>query len=220
MQTLAYHDSAKVDCHLDGVLLTKDLGAGWAVGSGNGGLDTGTVAGDSSYHAHLITDGAVLDVLFSAAAVNPVLPAGWSLTGRVLGAVVTDANGAVRPFDQVEDEFQLRTAVTVCNTAPNGSATLRDLPVPFGTKVKAIVYADFKGLVEGWGQLADPDRSGAIGNTVSFKARRLTGFAMVGGEYAEWTNASAQIHTGDSYSAATLTLILKGWIDPRARHAA
>ena len=47
--------------------ITKRLDAAWAVGSGNGGLDTGSIA-NTTYHLWLImrSDTGVVDVLFSA----------------------------------------------------------------------------------------------------------------------------------------------------------
>lgn len=50
-----------------GSAFTKSIASNWAVGSGNGGLDTGTVGASLFYHTYLIerTDTGVVDVLLS-----------------------------------------------------------------------------------------------------------------------------------------------------------
>ncbi|MBD9456007.1 hypothetical protein IB244_31560, partial [Rhizobium sp. RHZ02] len=55
--------------------LTKRLDAAWAVGTNQGGLDTGSV-GDNTYHVFLIqrSDTGVVDVLFSLSATSPTMP--------------------------------------------------------------------------------------------------------------------------------------------------
>lgn len=58
--------------------LTKRLDAAWAVGSGNGGLDTGSI-GNSDYYIHLIkrTDTGVVDALFSLSPTAPTMPSNY-----------------------------------------------------------------------------------------------------------------------------------------------
>lgn len=58
--------------------LTKRLDASWAVGTGNGGLDTGSIA-DADYFVHLIarSDTGVVDALFSLSLGSPTLPANY-----------------------------------------------------------------------------------------------------------------------------------------------
>ena len=73
-----------------GSVLTKQLGTLWAVGSGSGGLDTGTVS-DSPYHVFVIRrpDTGVVDALFSLSATAPVMPFGASATRRSGGSVLS-----------------------------------------------------------------------------------------------------------------------------------
>jgi hypothetical protein len=76
--------------------LTKRLDAAWAVGTGNGGLDTGAI-GNNDYYIWLIkrSDTGVVDALFSLSASAPTVPADYDykrLIGwfkRVGGTIVT-----------------------------------------------------------------------------------------------------------------------------------
>jgi hypothetical protein len=69
--------------------LTKRLDSGWVVGTGQGGLDTGSVATDATYYAHLIerSDTRVVDVVFSLSDTAPTLPTGYDYS-KLIGKVV------------------------------------------------------------------------------------------------------------------------------------
>jgi hypothetical protein len=64
--------------------LTKRLDASWAVGSGNGGLDTGSV-GNNTYYIWLIkrSDTGVVDALFSTSATAPTMPSNYDLKALI-----------------------------------------------------------------------------------------------------------------------------------------
>lgn len=67
--------------------ITKQLDATWAVGSGAGGLDAGSI-GNSDYYIHLIqrTDTNVVDALFSLSPTAPTLPTNYTLS-RLIGFI-------------------------------------------------------------------------------------------------------------------------------------
>lgn len=77
--------------------MTKRLDAGWSVGTGNGGLDTGSVA-NTTYHIWLINrpDTNVTDVLFSTSATSPTMPANYTKKKRI-GMVVRASATNARP---------------------------------------------------------------------------------------------------------------------------
>src|SRR6185437_4291681 len=66
-------DSTGVDALSLPSVYTKDANLSWAVGSGNGCLDTGNIAASTWYHVHLIkrTDTNVVDVLVSLSPTAP-----------------------------------------------------------------------------------------------------------------------------------------------------
>lgn len=80
--------------------LTKRLDASWAVGSGNGGLDTGAV-GNNVYYVWLIqrSDTGVVDALFSLSSTSPTMPANYDRK-RLIGsfARVAASNCAARYY--------------------------------------------------------------------------------------------------------------------------
>lgn len=65
--------------------ITKQSDVAWAVGTGNGGLDTGAV-GNSDYYIWLICriDTFVVDVLYSLSSTAPTMPANYTLK-RLIG---------------------------------------------------------------------------------------------------------------------------------------
>ena len=81
-----------------GSTFTKSLASTWAVGSGNGGLDAGSLSPNTTYHGFLIrkkSDGS-RDGLWSTSATSPALPTGWTAKKR-LGACMTDGSGHILP---------------------------------------------------------------------------------------------------------------------------
>lgn len=81
-----------------GATFTKSLASTWAVGSGNGGLDAGSLSPNTTYHGFLIrkkSDGS-RDGLWSTSATSPALPTGWTAKKR-LGACITDGSGNILP---------------------------------------------------------------------------------------------------------------------------
>lgn len=84
--------------------LTKRLDAAWAVGTGNGGLDTGAV-GNNTYYGYLIMrpDTGVVDAIFSLSSTAPTLPANYTLFAP-LGqfARINGINSAPRSYSQKE----------------------------------------------------------------------------------------------------------------------
>lgn len=124
-----------------GAILTKALDAAFAVGTGNGGLDTGTKANSTTYHLWLIrrTSDGLIDALFSTSATAPTLPSGW-LAKRYLWPVLTDGSGNIRAFSQLGSEFLYRApAGDVAVNNPGTAAMARTLSVPTGIRVQAIV---------------------------------------------------------------------------------
>lgn len=95
--------------------LTKRIDAAWAVGTGNGGLDTGSVAAESTYYIWLIkrADTNVVDVLFSLSSTAPTMPASYDKK-RQIGMVSYDGSSAIAALHsfvpKTEYLFQKSTA--------------------------------------------------------------------------------------------------------------
>lgn len=77
-----------------GSSITKRLDATWAVGTGNGGLDTGAVA-NGTYYIWAIrrSDTGVVDVLFSLSNTSPTMPTDYDAR-CLIGTIIRDAGAS------------------------------------------------------------------------------------------------------------------------------
>jgi len=120
----------------------------WAVGSGNGGLDTGTIANNTWYHFYLIRrpDTGVEDVCFSSTPSAPTIggniPAAYTQYRHIF-AWKTNGSAQWVTGTQTGDYFRLSASVLEFSTTnPGTSAVTATLSgVPTGIKVKALINA-------------------------------------------------------------------------------
>ena len=205
--------------------LTKTLSA-WAVGSGNGSLDTGSVTLNAWYHVHLIrrdSDG-VIDVLLSLSATAPTMPSGYTSRRRI-GSIRTNASSQITNFSQIGDVFNWDVPVTDVNAAnPGATAVTRAMTVPTGVIVRPIVNWLIHNQTSGniaflASSLAQADTAPTttlaqivcVGSGASARANAVVQNIP--------TNTSGQVRTRLSASGASDTLIATtfGWIDPRGQ---
>jgi hypothetical protein len=87
---------------------TKDVSASWAVGTGNGSLDTGSYATTTTYAVWLIqrSDTSVVDVLTSTSFTGPTMPTNYDRK-RLIGYFVTDGTPDIIAFTQSGDYFRM-----------------------------------------------------------------------------------------------------------------
>lgn len=207
--------------------LTKRLDAGWAVGTGNGGLDTGSVA-NTTYHVWLIerSDTGVVDVIFSTSATSPMLPANYDRKRRI-GSIVR-SGGTIRPFTQRGDEFLWLTPVSDINVnVPGVGTAIRTLSVPGGLQVEAIFSVWLVDLGGSAGQsvnllLTSPDQADTpASGTIFILSTLVNGSANVSasGLVRIRTNSSSGVRSNLSASGAgvTLRMVTLGYIDTRGR---
>jgi hypothetical protein len=205
--------------------LTKRLDAAWAVGTNQGGRDTGAIA-DGTWHVWLImrSDTGVVDVLFSLSASAPTMPTNYDYKRRI-GSIVR-ASGAIRAFVQDGDRFRWSTPVSDLSAAnPGVSAVTRTLTVPTGIQVEAIVsFAIFdtgSGL-DTTGLLTDLAGADVTPTTTIFDIYCLstgTDDKSASTHMTVRTNTSGQIRSRISTSTAAISveIVTKGWIDRRGR---
>jgi hypothetical protein len=115
----------------------------WAPGSGNGGLDAGTIANNTTYHWYGIErpDTGVCDVTFSTSASAPTLPANYTKY-RYLFPMRTNGSGQWVGFtyDESDNLFRLTASVLDVNTSGpgTGAVTATLASVPTGVNVFAL----------------------------------------------------------------------------------
>lgn len=208
--------------------LTKRLDAAWAVGTNQGGLDTGAIA-NTTYHMWLImrSDTGVVDVLFSTSASSPTMPANYDYKRRI-GSIVR-TGGAIKGFVQIGDEFFWKVqAADIAASNPGTSAVTATLTVPIGIVVTAAVSASLQSdnisaatfmLVTAL-TLTDTAPSSSAFSTVSGGDSAIDFWYGATIMHVQ-TNTSGQVRYRLSDSSASFTARLQtvGWIDTRGRLA-
>lgn len=205
--------------------ITKTTSA-WAVGTGNGGLDTGAIANSTWYYWYLIRrpDTGVTDIIFSLSPTSPALPTNYTQY-RYIGAGLTNGSGQWVKFKQVGDEFYWDTPVMDFNGAGAATASLLTCSVPRGRKVKGefVVKASGLGNVANGTYLSDPDNADLAPSqsavplyTVEASGNAANTYEIVG-RAACWTDTSARIRHRES-TTNTLQIQTLGWTDLRGKN--
>ncbi len=208
-----------------GASITKRLDAAWAVGTNQGGLDTGAIANDT-YHIHVIRrpDTGVVDVLFSTSPTAPTLPANYTQFRRI-GSFMRVGGSIIRAV-QNGDRFMYTGGGTldVNATNPGTAAVTRTLSVPTDIVLEAIVSVTLDAITSSGASWLltslDQDdvaesatnRTIGIGDAAGDDVQ-VTGMAQVK------TNTSAQIRSRTAVSGASdaFRLSTLGYIDNRGR---
>lgn len=205
-----------------GSSITKRLDASWAVGTGQGGLDTGSIA-NTTYHIWLImrSDTGVVDALFSTSASAPTMPANYDYKRRI-GSIVR-AGATILAFIQDGDSFSLVTPVldvSVTNLSTSRTTyTLASMPTGF--RMEAIIntyisHASSAALA--WiSDLSQTDSVPSASAAPLGTIQALSSYWPFQGNYRVWTNTSAQIGARSTFSSTTLRVVTVGWIDRRGR---
>ncbi len=195
---------------------TKSLASAWAAGSGNGGLDSGTVAASSWYHVFVIerTDTGVTDVLLSLSATAPTLPASYTKKRRI-GSIKTDASAHILAFSQNGDEFLWVVAVGDVNVSNLGTtATIFTLSVPTGLKVNALYRFASTSATDIL--INSPDENSVAQNIPPGNITANNAVSSGSGGNTR-TNISSQVRAVSNTSSITFQLATYGWIDTRGR---
>lgn len=198
----------------------------WAVGSTNGGLDTGTIANNTWYYFFAIRrpDTGVVDVVFSTNTSAPTLPTNYTQY-RYIGAGFTNGSGQWTKFLQVGDEFIWDAPSLDASgiTWPTASRTLYGLTVP-KRRVKASVNIVFgtvsatENIYVSCPELADLAPSVTAAPLSTSRALSFGGgtgiFAV---NFSQWTNTNGQIGIRSISGTNGGYIACVGWTDPRGK---
>lgn len=193
--------------------LTKLLNTAWAVGNGNGGLDTGSVAA-GTYHLWLIgrsSDDAV-DALFSLSASAPTMPVGWDRKAYMWPVVrLASANLG---FVQVGNYFSLTAPTVSANTPIAITAALLALPnVPTGASVLTDFTASiFATSANYHAYFSSPLAADAVPAPNSFSSLVTIGnSALSSGQFRLLTDSSGRIRHRASTAIPFFYATTLGW---------
>lgn len=204
--------------------LNKTFGS-WAVGSGNGGLDTGVIANSTWYHVFVIYNATsdTTDVLISTNVPSPTMPSGYTYKRRI-GSFLTDASAFIIDFDQIGDEFLWKDAPIDIDVDSVGTAAVtRTLTVPLGVIVEALLNVTFANpdssaslylsslSVDDEAAAADTTAPLATIVSVTVAARHAAGPITIR------TNTSQQIRSRANLANSSLDIVTLGWVDDRGR---
>jgi hypothetical protein len=215
-------DSATAVLMTNSIVFTKKLNVNWAVGTGNGMLDTGSVA-NGTYHIFEImrSDTGNVDFLASASVNAPTLPANYDQKRRI-GSILREA-GSIVIFNQVGDVFN-RTAVQTIASVGNYLPILTAFNVPLGIVVQVMFSSLMQ--VNANSNVAFNVGSAWKGTSDVIMTQITTpGAAGVATQAATifsgiFSNTSGQIYTSravGSGSAASHSVNTNGWVDTRGR---
>lgn len=210
---------------MNGAAIAKTTSA-WAVGTGNGGLDTGSIANSTWYHFYQILrpDTGVVDVVFSTNATTPTLPTNYTLYRRI-GSGRTNGSAQWIAFVQYGDYFYWSSPTLDVNaSAPGSSAVTRTLTAPLGVSTLALVNVYLDGTSSGdsvyLSDLATTDL--APSNSASPLAQANVDNTFNGFGIAQVrTNTSSQIRSRCQVGGGSnaLRLATTGWLDRRGQDA-
>ncbi|MGH9553256.1 MAG: hypothetical protein ACRD3W_28000, partial [Terriglobales bacterium] len=197
--------------------LTKSTAA-WAVGSGSGCLDSGSIAASTWYHVFVIErpDTGVVDELCSTSATAPTFPTNYTKKRRI-GSFKTDASGHILAFSQYGTgntrEYVWAAPLTDVNadTALSTSNRLYTVNAPLGIKAMARVTAQVANTASNVGfTIMSPDETSQALNNV----RVISGTLAGGEEFLIRTNTNSQIQMNSSAATNnTVWLSCTGWLD-------
>ena len=212
-----------VDMDLTSVL-TKRIDAAWAVGDNNGGMDTGSVTNDTTYHVWLIkrTDTGVVDALFSLSATSPTMPTDYD-EKRLIGSILTDASSNIRQFKQFYDRFELLTPQEELggSTAATAEQTLALTGVPTGVQVlvELNIHSEQSSATQRSTRIYPMDGDDlSPGDTTLTISGQSTGADVIsfGNSVRVMTDTSAQIHYRTNQST-NMWITSVAWTHPRGK---
>lgn len=205
---------------------TKRLDAAWAAGSGNGGLDTGVKATNTTYRIWPLrksVDGSA-DFIFSASttAGSVTVPAGYTVVapnGLDIGMILTDSGGNIIRFIQDGNYFRWNVSSfpNDLSTTAARAISLLTCTLPTGRRVLGLFQA-FIGTNATGTDVIMEIADGINSNVTQFiENYGSNGSSRLRAVVEQFTNTSGQVSVGltlnPAPSATTNTLQTLGWRD-------
>lgn len=204
--------------------ITKTTGA-WTVGTGNGCLDTGSVASATWYHVFIIErlDTAVVDILCSTSATIPTLPTNYTVSRRI-GSFLTDGSAHIIAFTQIGSTFYWTTPLADVTTTSLGSTSaLETLTVPPGVQVTPLCNLSMASASPPVSMYVTSPSESDLASTTTTPFSAAPGYSYLSATATGQpsnaacpfltTNTSSQIRARASGSSTSLSIITRGWID-------
>jgi len=205
--------------------ITKQIDAAWAVGTNQGGMNTGAVANDTWYEVHLIkrTDTGVVDVMFTTTANRSTLPTNYTKKRRI--GWVRRATATNLAFTQVGSYITLTTPQNDVSATATASATTRTLTAAPSTIARFRASCLGNTAVNAanaivFSELVETDTAPTTTN--GFNSIGSGDFAIQGAGHIELrVNSSSQIRDRAITATGSMAYDIStfGWIDDRGRES-
>jgi len=204
--------------------ITKQLDAAFVAGNNAGGLFTGTIAADTTYHLFIIekdSDGSI-DAGFDTSLTAANIPTGFTAFRRI-SSFITDSSSNLIGFNAVEaaggslDVMYDVRLLDISNTAPGTSANLVTLTVPVDIilQVKLIARLNQAADVEIIFTEVNSDDVAPVANNADLRVRASSVLSSI--NFLLKTNISGQIRfrssVGTGLSAFRVSTL--GYLDYR-----
>jgi hypothetical protein len=197
--------------------LTKRIDGAWASGDNTGGLFSGVVAPNTTYHCFLIEDNVTKDIDcgFDVSVTASNIPIGYTNFARV-GSILTDGSANILSFIQVKNSFY-HTSPILDSTSLPASPTLVNLTIPSGINVYPIFNARIDaGVADSEVHYASPNNPG---NSYVIESDTESGDISEIINVVISNQSSQVIHFYVNTSVVLYLLYTNGWIDNRGRES-
>jgi hypothetical protein len=212
-------DSTNAQMMLLAAAMSKTTAA-FAVGSGNGALDTGSIVANTWYHVYLVMNASTMaiDVMVSGS-LTPALSGGFSLFRRI-GSMKTNASSQWASFSQLDDEFLWLVPIQdVANVTLTSTALLSTLSTPPGVQTFAdVLFASNPGATV-YFTVTSPDQTDSVPSASIFDTYSLSNTAPAFWHGYIRTDINSRIRVRPSITAGACYINTRGWRDPRGRNA-
>ena len=201
--------------------ITKQIDNAWAVGDNLGGLFTGTVAADTTYHLFIIektSDGSI-DAGFDTSLTAANIPTGYSNYRRV-SSVLTDSSSNIIGFDCAEISggalfFTYNAGIQdLSTTSPGTSAVTLALSIPSGLPFEARIDLICRSTADTSVLITSTSQDNTAPTSDNSSASVDNGRSIV--PVALLTNSSSSIRYRSTSASHTLIINTNGYTDYRA----
>lgn len=197
---------------------TKRLDAPWAAGDLGGGLFSGAIAADTTYHCFVIKNDSsgLPDCGFDTSASAANRPVGWSKYRRI-GSIITDSLGNIRNFKQAAGFFFLEDVFisATFGARPAGTKTDFVTGVPIGVPMVALLSPQIvSSVVAGAYVELLPSPDGTDGGFRTY-ARDGVNMEEIAGFQMMRTTNSGVCSINNVHACTSMAVAVGGWWDQR-----
>jgi hypothetical protein len=199
--------------------MTKQLDATWAAGTNAGGLFSGTIAADETYHCFLIVNGSdgSVDCGFDTDVNCANIPVGYTAYRRI-GSIITDSSSNVIGFTQVGSLFELKNVSLDLSTSASNSTTRQTLAItaPSGADIVAniITLISDTGSANAWFASTEFNDEAATGLNSTNQVSSGSNISKV--ELSVPVDDSGEIaYRVEVANIDTIRVFVRSWIDER-----